>query len=91
MTDLSDRLDQIDKKLDKLSDAIIQLARIEERISNQSESITQLKEKNETLEKRIRNLEHQGSSRGVVFSGIERFFWLIISAIIGIAVYLIKK
>ena len=38
MTDLSDRLDRIDVKLDKLSEAVSQLARIEERISHQTES-----------------------------------------------------
>ena len=42
MTDISDRLDRIDVKLDKLSEAVSQLARIEERISHQTENMSQI-------------------------------------------------
>ena len=45
MTDLSDRLDRIDVKLDRLSEAVSQLARIEERISHQNDNMNQLDSK----------------------------------------------
>ncbi|WP_067518580.1 hypothetical protein [Endozoicomonas ascidiicola] len=91
MTDLSDRLDRIDVKLDKLSEAISQLARIEERISHQNDNMHQLDAKLSDMESRIRTLELQGSSRGVLLAGIERFGWIVISALIGLAAYFFRK
>ena len=87
MPDLSDRLDRIDVKLDKLSEAISQLARIEERISHQHDNMNQVDSKLSDLEKRIRTLELQGSSRGVVIGSIERFGWIVMSALIGLIAY----
>ncbi len=91
MTDLSDRLDRIDVKLDKLSEAVSQLARIEERISHQTESMGQIDSRLNDMEARIRTLELQGSSRGVLLAGIERFGWIVISALIGVAAFFYKK
>ena len=91
MTDLSDRLDRIDVKLDKLSEAVSQLARIEERISHQTESMGQIDSRLNDMEARIRTLELQSSSRGVLVAGIERFGWIVISALIGLAAYFFRK
>ncbi|WP_299735356.1 hypothetical protein [uncultured Endozoicomonas sp.] len=91
MTDLSDRLDRIDVKLDKLSEAVSQLARIEERISHQTENMGQIDSRLNDMEARIRTLELQGSSRGVLLAGIERFGWIAISALIGLAAYFFRK
>ena len=91
MTDLSDRLDRIDVKLDKLSEAVSQLARIEERISHQNDNMIQLDSKLSEMEARIRALELQGSSRGVLLAGIERFGWLVVSGLIGLAAYFFRK
>ena len=91
MTDLSDRLDRIDVKLDKLSEAVSQLARIEERISHQTEGMSQIDARLNDMEARIRALELQSSSRGVLLAGIERFGWIITSALIGLAAYFFRK
>jgi len=91
MTDLSDRLDKIDVKLDKLSEAVSHLARIEERIAHQTENVGQLDGRLNSLENRIRALEMQGTSRGVILAGIERFGWITITTLVGIAAYFIRK
>ncbi|WP_419533726.1 hypothetical protein [Endozoicomonas sp.] len=91
MTDLSDRLDRIDVKLDRLSEAVSQLARIEERISHQNDNMNQLDSKLSEMEARIRALELQGSSRGVLLAGIERFGWLVVSALIGLVAFFFRK
>lgn len=91
MPDLSDRLDRIDIKLDKLSEAISQLARIEERISHQHDNMNQVDSKLGDLEARIRTLELQGSSRGVVIGSIERFGWIAVSALIGVVAYFFRQ
>ena len=91
MPDLSDRLDRIDVKLDKLSEAISQPARIEERVSHQNDNTNQEDSKLSDLEARIRTLELQGSSRGVVIGSIERFGWIVITSLIGIVAYFFRK
>ena len=91
MPDLSDRLDRIDVKLDKLSEAISQLARIEERISHQNDNLNQVDNKLSDLEARIRTLELHSSSRAVVIGSIERFGWMVISALIGVVAYFFRN
>ncbi len=91
MADLSDRLDRIDTKLDKLSEAVSQLARIEERISHQNENMGTIDARINDMETRIRTLERASNSRGVILAGIERFGWIVISAMIGLAAYFVRK
>ncbi|WP_419833503.1 hypothetical protein [Endozoicomonas atrinae] len=91
MPDLSDRLDRIDTKLDKLSEAVSQLARIEERISHQNENMGTIDARLNDMETRIRTLEQASNSRGVILAGIERFGWIVISAMIGLAAYFVRK
>ncbi|MCL6270268.1 hypothetical protein M3P05_10075 [Sansalvadorimonas sp. 2012CJ34-2] len=87
---IQQRLDQIDGKLDKLSDAISRLAAVEERLIHQTTTLNGLDRKLEDSEKRIRYLESQASARGVVLASVERFGWLILTTIIGIVAYTLK-
>ncbi len=87
---IQQRLDQIDNKLDKLSDAVTRLATIEERMVHQTTSLDSMNRKLEDSEKRIRHLERQASARGVVLASVERFGWLILTTIIGIVAYTLK-
>ena len=91
MQDISDRLDRIDVKLDKLSEAVSQLARIEERIAHQTEGMSQLDSRLNDMETRIRSLELQSSSRGIIIAHIERFGWILVTALVGVGAYLLKE
>ncbi|WP_263322576.1 hypothetical protein [Endozoicomonas sp. Mp262] len=90
MDNLSKRLDQIDSKLDKLSDAVSRLAMIEERITHQTTGLNRQNERLDGHEKRLRQLEFQSSTRGVVLSYIERFGWLLLTASIGLLSYFLR-
>ena len=90
MERIQQRLDQIDSKLDKLSDAISRLAAVEERLIHQTTTLNGLNRKLEDSEKRIRHLERQASARGVVLASVERFGWLILTTLIGIVAYTLK-
>ena len=87
---LQQRLDQIDSKLDKLSDAVSRLAAVEERLIHQTTTLDSLNRKLEDSEKRIRTLERQASARGVVLASVERFGWMILTTIIGIVAYTLR-
>ena len=87
---LEQRLDQIDTKLDKLSDAVSRLAAVEERLIHQTSSLDSLNRKLEESEQRIRLLEHQAGARGVVLASIERFGWLLLTTALGVIAYTFK-
>ncbi|WP_257267231.1 hypothetical protein [Endozoicomonas sp. ONNA2] len=71
MTDLSDRLDRIDVKPDKLSEAASQLGRIKNTFAIRHESMGQIDSRLNDIEVRIRTLEHQSSSRNVLRAGCD--------------------
>ncbi len=87
---IQQRLDQIDSKRDKLSDAVTRLATIEERMVHQTTTLDSLNRKLEESDKRIRSLERQASARGVVLASVERFGWLILTTVIGVVAYTLK-
>ncbi len=78
---IQQRLDQIDTKLDKLSDAVTRLAIIEERMVHQATTLDSLNRKLKESDKRICSLERQASARGVVLASVERFGWLILTTV----------
>ena len=76
----SDRLDRIEEKIDKMSEAIISLARAEEKITTlhtfsktQSEMIGQ-------LSRRIEKLEATVNENAVVVNVINKVFWIVVVA-----------
>ena len=87
---IQQRLDQIDSKLDKLSDAVSRLAAVEERLIHQTTTLDAVNRKLEDSEKRIRTLERQASARGVVLASVERFGWLILTTLIGVVAYTLR-
>ncbi len=69
------RLTRIEKKVDRLGDALAEIARIEERTAFYNQSINKLADRIDDLDKRVRTVsgdEQKSSSRAVV---IERLVW----------------
>lgn len=58
---VNQRLDRIDKKLDEVGQAIVLLARIDERLLAQAEQSQRLGERQEKVENRLDRLEHSRS------------------------------
>lgn len=81
--DQNDRLDRIENKLDSLSDAIISIARAEEKITMlakygeaQASQILKIVERLESLEQKV-------SSNEIVVNVINKLFWIVLTGIIG--------
>ena len=78
-------LNRIEEKVDKLSEAVVELARMEERmvtIFNRLDSFEGLFNK---LDTRIDDLERQSLVRGQKIAFAERFFWMIATGAVGLA------
>lgn len=78
MDDQIKRLDRIEEKLDKVGEAIISLARMEERMITLFKRMDMYDQQQSALEARVTNVEMKNASA----AWIERVIWLVIGAII---------
>jgi hypothetical protein len=85
MNEDSQRLDRIEQKLDKMADAIVSLARMEERMVTLFKRMDSYDQKQDNLDDRVITLEQTSNTRGVVFSWGERLVWIIVT--LGVATY----
>jgi phosphoglycerate-specific signal transduction histidine kinase len=75
------RLDRIESKIDKLAEAIISLARAEEKLVQLENDKKFLMEKMVKFEERLLQVERNTSETASSLSFINRFFWIGMSAI----------
>jgi len=80
------RLDRIEKKLDSLSDAVVSLARMEERMITLFKRMDSYDENQREMGKRLGALEKYTSTNGQALRFAERLFWIV--AATGITMYI---
>ena len=81
MTDA--RLERIEKKLDEMGEAIIALARMEERMVSLFKRMDSYDKSQARNIERLDNLEKVQGVNGQTIRFAERVFWIIISAAVG--------
>ena len=87
MTDA--RLSRMEDKLDKLSEAIISMARMEERLVSVDKRMDKIDDLFKKFDDRMDNIERQAITRGQKIAFAERFFWMILTGAVGLCfVYL---
>lgn len=86
MDDQTTRLNRIEEKLDKVGEAIISLARMEERMITLFKRMDGYDEVNRTLSNRVTSLEVKGAGS----AWVERVVWLIVGGLIMGTIYLGK-
>ena len=84
------RLDRIEDKIDKLADAVIAIARAEEKLLGLEQISMDLHRKVTDIEERLRKVEDSSNNSAKELNIINKIFWIAISALItgGILVYL---
>ncbi len=75
-----DRLTRIEDKLDKMSEAITLLARMEERMVTLFKRMDKYDENHSKLSDRVVAVEKVTLQRGVVYHLIDKGFWLVVGA-----------
>ena len=78
--DQAQRLDRIEQKIDQMSEAIIALARAEEKISTLTEFGKQQGEQILTLINRVDRLEDLVRTNAATVNIINKIFWVVIAA-----------
>lgn len=76
---------RVDQKLDQINEAIVTLARIDERIVTLFKRMDRYEEEQEEHSKDIAKLKQVSEARSAVFSRAERFLWVLITVAVGTA------
>ena len=76
------RLDRIEEKIDKMADAIIALARAEEKITNLDETTRIILKRMVAQEERLRHVEQQQADSESTLNVVKSIAWTFVSAII---------
>ena len=85
------RLDRIENKIDKLSDAVISLARAEEKLINLENDRNIMLDKITRIEEKIDNVDLRMTEQETTSRVVIKVFWIVLTALVGACVaYLIK-
>lgn len=74
------RLERIESKLDTLSDAVVSLARMEERMITLFKRMDKYDDGQTKLTDRVSAVEKVTIQRGVVYQMLDKGFWLVVGA-----------
>jgi len=76
------RLDRIEEKIDKLSEAIISIARAEEKIVNLEKNVNTAISQLVDMDTRMRTVEKKADDSEGKFRNLSSFLWLIIAGFV---------
>lgn len=80
-----DRLDRIEEKVDKLADAMVEMARMEERLITVFKRMDDMGGVLKKMDDRLDDMERQAIVRGQKIAFAERIFWMIVTGAVGLA------
>ncbi len=82
----NNRLDRIEGKLDKLADAVVSLARMEERMIVLFTRMDTYDKRHTQLETRVADIEKEGAGQESKVAWVERIIWVTLAAVIAFLV-----
>ena len=85
------RLERIEKKLDQMSEAIVSLARMEERMVTLFRRMDAYDDRQSEMGKRVETLEKRQGINGQTLRFAERLFWIIAAAGISYIFYAMRS
>jgi uncharacterized coiled-coil protein SlyX len=85
------RLSRIESKLDKLADAVVSLARMEERMLTLFKRIDQYEERQQKIEERVNDLEMEDAGKNSVIRILEKATWLALGIALAFLTDILKR
>ena len=85
------RLGRIEEKLDKLADAVVSLARMEERMLTLFKRIEVYEIKQTQLEQRVTDIELQDAGQNSIYRILDEAVWLVVGVAVAFFFDLLKK
>ena len=80
------RLARIEQKLDKLSEAVVSLARMEERIITLFNRMDTYDARQLNMEDRVADIEKVTISRGAVFRLLDKLIWIVVGLVTAVVI-----
>jgi hypothetical protein len=80
------RLARIEQKLDKLSEAVVSLARMEERIITLFNRMDTYDARQLNMEDRVADIEKITVSRGAVFRLVDKLIWIVVGLVTAVVI-----
>jgi len=90
MDDQAVRLKRIENKLDKLAEAMTMIARVDEKLTAGSARIDRLEYRLDEYEGDLDSIKQIVGYNAQSVKIAERFVWILISAIVGLATYYVR-
>lgn len=81
---------RLESKVDKIADAMLELVRVDEQNKAIRNLLTAVDTRVTEHGKRITHLERTSDGRGTVLRLVDRAFWILLTAGVGLAAYYIK-
>jgi RecA/RadA recombinase len=78
-----ERMDRIESKIDKLSEVLVQMARVEERILNGEEQHKEIRSDIRKLNDKVGEMEKVVQKNQITVNIINRISWIIITGVVG--------
>ena len=82
---MEDRLNRMEDKIDKLSEAVLAMARMEERLITVFKRMENFDHAHKKIDDRLDDFERQAIARGQKIAFAERFFWMVCTGAVGLA------
>jgi RecA/RadA recombinase len=79
----TDRMDRIESKIDKLSEVLVHMARVEERILNGEEQHKEIRSDIRKLNDKLAEMEKVVQKNQITVNIINRISWIIITGVVG--------
>ena len=79
------RLGRMEDKLDKLSEAVVEMARMEERLLTIFKRLEYMDAAFKKYDDRLDKIEKQALIRGQKIALAERLFWMVVTGAVGLA------
>lgn len=83
MVTQTERMDRIENKIDKLSEVLVQMARVEERLLNQEDDHKLLRKDISNLSDKVSEMEKVVQKNQITVNIINRISWIIITGVVG--------
>lgn len=80
------RLARIEQKLDKLSEAVVSLARMEERMITLFNRMDGYDIRQSNIEDRVSEVEKIAVSRGAVFRLVDKLIWIVVGLVTAVVI-----
>jgi septal ring factor EnvC (AmiA/AmiB activator) len=88
--DTDSRFDRIENKIDKLTDAVTKIARVEEQLISSNRRIDKLETSVVKTERDLNKIADIARSNASVTKFADKLFWIVITALVSTAFFLLR-